>query len=130
MWLLPVSCLAARAYPSNVTVLFTVAAGARWLLPSPRAALLWRSLPFPPPLHDRTPRPDHPARTGPFPQSRARHPRVPAARDRGGRGSGGADPRAAAVPVHRLVEPRRVLRDPRGRSPGADPAERPRQRAG
>ncbi len=55
-------------------------------------------------------------------QPRARHPRVQPARARAGRGRIRAAARAAALPDHRLVEPRRVLRDPRRGHQGADQA--------
>ena len=57
-----------------------------------------------------------------FPQPRARPARVQPARARAGGGRLRAAARAAALPHHRLVEPGRVLRDPRRRPEGADQA--------
>ena len=67
---------------------------------------------------------------GAAPQPRARHPRVQPPRARAGGGRVRAAARAAAVPDHRLLEPRRVLRDPRRGHQGADQARHHRSRPG
>ncbi len=69
--------------------------------------------------------PGHVARSRSVPEPRVADARVQPARARAGRGQGHTSARAAALPVHRLVQHGRVLRDPRGGREGAAEA-RPR----
>ena len=77
---------------------------------------------------DRLP-PGEPPSPRALPEPRAAGAGIQPARARAGRGQGHAAPGAPAVPLHRLVQHGRVLRDPRGGPEGAAEARRRRHRA-